>query len=251
MCELLGFSASAAADIGEYLDEFFKHSEKNPHGFGLMLGDDRKIIKEPVKATDSEVLRKTLGGINKQKTVLAHIRFATVGSVDSANCHPFSLCDSSGREWTMIHNGTIYTGRSTYKYFKVQKGDTDSERLFLAFIDEMNAHLAKGELTDRQRFDVVDEFVAHHSPRNKLNLIFYDGEYMYVHQNMKNTLGITKLDDGVLITTAPVCDKEWTPLPMTQLIAYKDGKELFRGSKHEGEFIPNLEYITALDAMNI
>lgn len=227
------------------------HSEKNPHGYGLMYDDDRKVIKEPVKANESDTLKAALDSIEPQKNMLAHIRFATVGSVDDSNCHPFTGSDISGRTWTMIHNGTIYTGRNTYRYSKVQKGDTDSERLFLSFIDEMNARLSRGEISERERFSVVNDFIVENAPRNKLNLIFYDGELMYVHKNMKNTLSFKRKDKAVIVATTPLDGSDWIPFPMAQVIAYKNGKEVYKGSKHKGEFIPNLEYITALDAMNI
>ena len=251
MCELFGFSGAEKTDIREYLKAFFSHGSKNPHGYGLMYDDDRKVIKEPVNAADSERLDKTVEELGKQETTLAHIRFATVGSVDENNCHPFTKSDSSGRIWTLIHNGTIYTWRETYNYFKVQKGDTDSERLFLAFIDRMNDKLKQGELSERERFEAVNEFITENSPRNKLNLILYDGELMYAHKNMKNTLGFSLVGGGVLISTTPLCEARWHDMPMAQVVAYRQGKEVYRGEKHEGEFIPNLEYITALDAMHI
>ena len=216
-----------------------------------MYGDDRQTFKEPLKAADSDTLPAIIDSLGGQKNALAHIRFATVGSIDINNCHPFTGYDISGREWTMIHNGTIYTGGETYKYFKVQRGSTDSERLFLAFIDRMNARLSRGALSERERFTLVNDFIVENSPRNKLNLIFYDGEIMYVHKNFKNTLFSKHTDGGMMFSTVPLDNDGWVPLPMAQVVAYKNGKALYRGQRHKGEFIPNLEYITALDAMHI
>ena len=251
MCELFGLSAYRKTDIKEYLKEFFSHSDKNPHGFGLMTGDDKGLIKEPCKASDSKPLEEILEKISPQRSAVAHIRYATVGMVTAQNCHPFILKDASGREWSMIHNGTIYSVRDTIKYTYRQTGDTDSERLFLNFIDVMNSHLEKSELCERERFDIVNDFIVENAPRNKLNIIFFDGETMYVHKNLRNTLSFKRLENGIVFSTFPLDDNGWEQFPMTQVIAYKQGKEVFRGEPHKGEFIPTLEYITALDAMHI
>lgn len=209
------------------------------------------IVREPRKASASTVLEGILASIPPQKYLLAHIRYATVGTVRKENCHPFHAADISGRWWTMIHNGTIYSGSGTYRYYRRQSGDTDSERLFLAFIDGINDRLGKGSLGERERFSFVNDFVAEHAPRNKLNLMIWDGELLFVHKNMKNTMSFRRMNGGLLFSTVPLDDSEWVPIPMAQLVAYKDGREVFRGDRHKGVFTPTLEYITALDAMNI
>lgn len=249
MCELFGFSGRKNTDLTESLKTFFSHSDIHPHGWGMMYSGG--IIKEPVKAKESDLLPMILDSMEPQKNTLAHIRYATVGSIREENCHPFFGSDISGREWTMIHNGTIYSGKGTYKYYKTQLGDTDSERLFLSFLDVMNERLCKGSLTERERFNTVSEFVSGSAPRNKLNLMLFDGELLYVHKNLKNTLSYKSTDDGVVVSTQPLDNTAWTPFPVAQVIAFKNGCEAYRGQRHKGVFIPSLEYITALDAMNI
>ncbi len=252
MCELFGFSAERKTDLNEYLESFFSHSRLNPHGWGMMYEDGvRCVVREPVKATDSVMLPAILESIPPQKIMLAHIRYATVGSIAEENCHPFTAQDISGREWTLIHNGTIYSGGVTYRYYKQQAGDTDSERLFLAFIDHMNDVLSKGSITERERFQTVSRFIADNAPRNKLNLMLYDGELLYVHKNLKNTLSCKRVDGGIIFSTQPLDEDGWAAFPIAQTIAYKNGSEVYRGERHKGIFIPSLEYITALDAMNI
>ncbi len=186
-----------------------------------------------------------------QKTLLAHIRYATVGTVREENCHPFSGTDDSGREWTMIHNGTIFQGEHNHRYAAHQQGDTDSERFFLAMLDAVNHQLTRGIPADRDRFDMINRFIVDHAPRNKLNLIIYDGDLMYVHKNLKNTLCFKRLEHGILFSTKPLDSGTWVPYPMTQVIAYRNGQEVFRGDRHKGVFIPPLDYITVNDTMYI
>ena len=252
MCELLGFSAAEKTDIREYLRSFYSHSDLHPHGWGMMYEDGlRCVVKESVKANESILLPEIINNMPDQKCTLAHIRYATVGRIKEENCHPFTAEDNSGREWTMIHNGTIYSGGTTYRYYQKQQGDTDSERLFLAFIDNMNDRLSHKDMNERERFAAVSSFIAQHAPRNKLNLILYDGDLLYVHKNLKNTLSYKKTDRGIIFSTHPLDNTGWAPFPMAQTIAYNKGTEVYRGERHKGVFVPSLEYITSLDAMNI
>ena len=105
MCELLGFTSARNTDISDYLRTFFSHSDKNPHGWGMMYENGgRVILKEPVCASESSFLGDVIDSLAPQKSLLAHIRFATVGSINENNCHPFtgkdiSIQTSSGREF--------------------------------------------------------------------------------------------------------------------------------------------------------
>ena len=252
MCELLGFSSAVPTDISEHLSTFFSHSVKHPHGWGLMRENrGREVFREPVRACDSSLLAAVMEDMIPQKTALAHIRFATVGSIDENNCHPFTGSDNSGREWTLIHNGTIFNSRHNHRYAAAQAGDTDSERFFLSLLDHMNEHISRVVPKEHERFEIVNHFIAENAPRNKLNLMIYDGDMLYVHKNLKNTLCFKRLENGMIFSTKPLDDGVWIPFPMAQVIAYKQGHEVYRGDRHKGTFVPTLEYITAMDAMYI
>jgi glutamine amidotransferase len=211
-----------------------------------------EIFKEGVCAAKSERLPDILNTTPPQDHLLAHIRLATVGSVREENCHPYSGMDVSGRRWTLIHNGTIYSSKKLVPYMNTQVGDTDSERIFLFLLDEINKAISsEGALSEQQRFAIIDQLVIRLSPRNKLNLMIFDGEILYVHKNMKDTLFYRQLASGYLFSTKPLDDDVWKPFPMTQLYAYKAGKQLFSGTVHSNVFVPSREYITAMDAMHI
>jgi glutamine amidotransferase len=211
-----------------------------------------EFFKEGVCAAQSRILSGIIDSTQPQKNLLAHIRLATVGSVRNENCHPYSGTDLSGRQWTLIHNGTIYSGKKLIRYMNTQVGDTDSERVFLCMLDEINAEISRvGELSRQQRFGIIDAMIAKLSRRNKLNLMIFDGELLYVHKNMKDTLSYKKLDTGYIFATKPIDEGEWHPFPMTQVLAYQSGRCVLTGTKHENVFVPSREYITAMDAMHI
>ncbi|MCH5210723.1 MAG: class II glutamine amidotransferase [Oscillospiraceae bacterium] len=255
MCELFGISSQSSVDVRGYLEEFYSHSRQHPHGWGLMRESNGKIeiIKECVCASQSAILNNIIAETEPQTNLLAHIRLATIGSVKHDNCHPYTGVDNSGRHWTLIHNGTIYSGTHLSKYLFSQTGDTDSERILLYLLDEMNNVIEKNEaaLSVEQRCSVIDNIAIALSPRNKLNLMIYDGEILYVHTNMKDTLMYKTIEQGIVISTQSLDDDKWEHFPMTQLCAFNNGTKIFEGTNHGNEFIPTLEYITALDAMNI
>ncbi len=249
MCELLGFCSARPENIKDQLREFYSHSEQHRHGWGIMYPG--LCEKGADKANESEKLKKILQSLEPQSVLLGHIRFATVGSVKTVNCHPFTARDNTGREWTLIHNGTIYSGSQLMEFLSRQSGDTDSERLFLHLLKKLDAAQQNGALDERGRFELIDALVREMSPRNKLNLMIYDGEIMYIHKNMSDTMKYKKTPFGYLFSTAALDNGEWKSVPTAQLLAFKDGKKIFTGEKHNGVFIPTLQYIKASDAMNI
>ena len=254
MCELFGISAREPVDASEYLSEFFSHSVRHPHGWGIMrsVKGEYKVFKESVSASESSVLSDVITATEKQSNMLAHIRLATVGGMREENSHPFSGEDILGRTWTLIHNGTIYSGTKLMRYLSAQSGDTDSERIFLYLLDEVNAAIKKdGVLSEKRRFEIVDRLVCALSPRNKLNLMIFDGDVLYVHKNMKNTLSFRQLNEGYIFSTEPLSAGVWMELPLAQLLAYKNGSLLYEGTRHNNVFVPTLEYINAMAAMNI
>lgn len=243
MCELFGRSGKTDEDVTDVLKNFYSHCKNHPHGWGLACWNNdnhSKVFKNSVKADDDPNLQSILENKVDAKTVLAHIRYATIGSISVNNSHPFTKRDILGRDWTLIHNGTIFSGMKLIGYSKKQLGQTDSERVFLYLIDEINKTVVQKErdLLQSERIKVVDTVVRDIAPRNKLNLIIYDGDIMYVHTNMKNTLYMLNKEDNYLFATVPLTnDIGWQNVPMTRLLAYQNGRQIYKGDSHNYEYI--------------
>jgi glutamine amidotransferase len=143
----------------------------------------------------------------------------------------------------MVHNGTIFNYSPLDKFFHLQKGDTDSERILLYIVEEINKAQKELErpLTSKERFNKLDEIVSSMSSNNKLNLLIFDGHYIYVHTNCKNTLYYLEKKEGVIISTRPLSSENWQNVPFTTLLAYKEGKLKYTGTNHQNEFIENEE----------
>lgn len=240
MCELFGINSAESYQINSYLKEFFDHSKAHPHGWGMAFMENNQVQleKEPVQASKSTYLKERLSVPIQVKNGLAHIRYATIGNVEYKNCHPYTMKDRGGRQWTLVHNGTIFEYQPLNKYVGIQNGNTDSERILLylvELIDQKENELQR-HMNEEERFQLLDSAIVKMSKGNKLNLLLYDGEVFYVHTNYANSL--YELDKGnrVLFSTTPLGREEWHPVTFTTLLAYRQGKKIFTGTNHGNEY---------------
>ena len=250
MCEIFGVCCNKETFINDYLKTFFSHSNNHPHGWGLAVSDDNNISieKEPMQASKSGYLKERLSLPIVTKSALAHIRYATIGNIDYKNCHPYSKRDNSSRCWTLIHNGTIFDYPPLNGFLKHQKGDTDSERILLYIVEQINKKQSelKRTLNSWERFSLLDNIVSDMSRGNKLNLLIYDGKYMYAHTNYADSLYYLQNENGIIFSTLPLSNEDWQKLTFTTLMSYKDGKTVFKGTNHKNEYTDNEESMKLL-----
>ena len=246
MCELFGLTGKSKIRVNEYLKKLAGHSSAHPNGWGLAVFRNGRanIEKEPIAAFRSRYLKERLRQPIEADLLLAHIRLATKGQVEYANCHPFVMEDQSRREWTLIHNGTIFDCPMLDSYWYVQEGTTDSERILCAVVDRMNRQIEEqGTPPDNEsRCRILDRLMCEITRgNNKVNLILFDGELMYVHTNYRDSLYRKTLEDAALFATVPLDGKGWEPVEFTTLLAYEQGEMVFRGTCHGQEYHYNPE----------
>jgi len=250
MCELFGITAIKKVNITGLLNEFFSHSDAHPNGWGLAVFDDRNVIveKEPLKASKSHYLKSRLHDTIETSGLFAHIRKATIGGDSYSNTHPFVATDNSGRTWTLVHNGTIFDAPVLSGYRHYQKGTTDSERILLYIVDQVNRHIAEKSdvFDDDARFHLIEKIIKELSPENKLNLLIYDGEHMYVHKNAAGTLYIKEQSGVTIFSTRPLCGTNWNEVPQNKLLVYKEGSTVYSGTPHKHSYIEDPERIKLL-----
>ena len=250
MCELFAVSAKNKIAVTGLLKEFFSHSREHSNGWGIAVFERgvQNVEREPLRASNSAYLKNRLSAGIEVSCMMAHIRKATVGHVEFKNTHPFVKHDESGRAWTLMHNGTIFESGVLSPYLHRQEGTTDSERVLLYLVDRINESLedALNSFDGNERFHVAEDVVRLLSPGNKLNLVFSDGEYLYVHKNAPGTLYILEEDDVALFSTHPLGSGNWNEVPQNQLLIYKDGQRIHVGEKHSGTYVENEEQIRML-----
>lgn len=253
MCELFGVSSPEKIQVNTLLETFFSHAKKNPDGWGMACfkGRNVSIEKQPISASKSVYLKQRLRGPFYVSDFLAHIRAATRGDMVYNNCHPFSGTDAVGRNWTLIHNGTIFEYEPLSRYVREQDGTTDSERILLYIIDQMSEaeERERRDLTEEERFHILDQIVCEMSDDNKLNLLLYDGEILYVHTNFKNSLYQSRRGKAMVFSTTELDhldEYSWEPVPFTRLLSYKKGQLMRIGTNHKHEFVYTEEKLRLL-----
>ena len=98
----------------------------------------------------------------------------------------------------MVHNGTIFEFDPLSKFYQFQTGNTDSERILYYIIEQINKKEESGtKLTFRERFELLDSIFIELSKGNKVNVLLYDGEYLYVHTNYKESLFYLEKEEGI------------------------------------------------------
>jgi glutamine amidotransferase len=145
MCRLFGMSAAperarATFWLLEAPDSVSRQSRRNPDGTGLGSYDDRDrphVSKQPLAAyEDREFARRAHELVSR--TFIAHVRFASTGSLERRNTHPF---EQRGR--LFAHNGVVgdlpALERRLGDARELVYGDTDSERLFALITSEIEA----------------------------------------------------------------------------------------------------------------
>lgn len=251
MCELFGFSGAMQRNLTSSLAEFFSHSPEHPDGWGLATREHGvvSVEKEYAQASNSSYLLRRLTSGVTTSLALGHIRKATVGTLNRNNCHPHAGTDCTGRQWTLIHNGTIFDFPELDRFRAVQSGSTDSERVLLFFLDCIDRATVKAghALTAQERFAVLDEAVCRLSANNnKLNFLLFDGEVLFAHTNYEASLHTCTTAQGTLFSTHPLSMGNWEPLAFTTLVAYAEGTQIMTGTNHGNVSVDAPELLEAL-----
>jgi glutamine amidotransferase len=183
-------------------------STEHKHGWGVATHDrDRWSVAQGTPAAHAD---PTYDSACEAETHawIAHVRLATVGSVQPENTHPFLR-----ERWCFAHNGTIQdpdflSQNVSPERDRERRGCTDSERFFAYILSRMDdAGLSRSaacarvdktladavrEATERERFGAV-------------NFVLSDGETLYVHR-LGRTLSVRQEADCFVAASEPWSD---------------------------------------------
>ena len=262
MCQLLGVSFNQQVQPAQLLKTFFENSIFHPHGWGIAFypSDSKQsvLFKEACPAYDSDLAKFLLSYQHLQsKTLIAHIRKATRGSLTHDNTHPFSRC-CQGREFIFAHNGT-FTKTDQFPHLIYQPiGQTDSERAFCYLLTLLSMREIR-----RTRYAGVNGYTArdfaeiHKILHNinteaagSFNCLFSDGEYLFCYRDLQEARNLFYLRakkqnpstrsqkisinknrheepverQGYIVATEPCTKGNWQPFAGGQLMVFQDGQ---------------------------
>jgi predicted glutamine amidotransferase len=157
---------------------------------------------------------------------IAHVRLATVGSVQRGNTHPFLR----GR-WCFAHNGTIrdqdfLRERTSAQRDGEREGSTDSERFFAYILTRLDQEGLASEpacgRVDRALVEAVRE-ATEREGFGAVNFVLSDGEALYVHR-LGRTLSIREEDGLFVAASEPWSDDDaWRPFDDRALVRVEIG----------------------------
>lgn len=146
MCRIFGFRSVIQSQVHRSLvaadNALAVQSEVHPDGWGVAwyLANTPHTIKGTSAAVDDGIFAR-VSGIVASETVLAHIRKATAGDINTLNTHPFQF-----GHWVFAHNGKIRNWPQCRAALVAEVapglrryilGDTDSEVFFFLFMSEL------------------------------------------------------------------------------------------------------------------
>ncbi|MEU6670409.1 class II glutamine amidotransferase [Streptomyces sp. NPDC046727] len=181
MCRLFGLSSAPSRTHATFWlldapDSLSRQSRRDPDGTGLgyFTGDGTPHIdKAPIAAYQDRAFAQDARQA-QSVTFLAHLRFASTGSLDVRNTHPFQ---QDGR--LFAHNGVIEGLDQLDDRLGADrtlvKGDTDSERFFALITQETREH--DGDVT--AGIEHAAAWVARNLPVYALNLILVTPDQLW------------------------------------------------------------------------
>jgi len=173
VCRLFGLSsaperAHATFWLLDAPDSLSRQSHHDPDGTGLGYFDADgapHVDKAPIAAYQDRALAQDARQV-RSATFLAHVRFASTGSLEARNTHPF---EQDGR--LFAHNGVIEGLGDSPAHLgddrSLVAGDTDSERFFALITRETRDR--DGDIT--AGIEHAARWIARNLPVYALNLV--------------------------------------------------------------------------------
>lgn len=197
MCRLFGFRSEVPAAVHTALvtekNSLVIQSREHKDGWGIAAygAEQLPTVAHGVAPAHSDPEFQRVSSLVSSRTVVAHLRLASVGPVEIRNAHPFL----HGR-WSFVHNGTIRNfarHRDTVESLirpdlrGLLRGATDSERCFHVFLSRLAArHSLDGSVPVAEVARALGETmnlmssITDESPevQSSMNFLVTDGEVM-------------------------------------------------------------------------
>jgi glutamine amidotransferase len=248
MCRLFGFRSSLPAAVHPSLvtekNSLLQQSREHKDGWGIAAYEEeaRPLVAHGLGPAHADPDFERVSSRVSSRTVLAHVRLASVGAVERSNTHPFT----HGR-WSFVHNGTV---RNFARHqLEVEalirsdlhaclKGTTDSERCFYLFLTRL---AARQPLEGPSRVENVAWALAETmglvsaltdepgGQRSSMNFLVTDGDVM-VATRRHRTLFLS--DTAPETRRRPRHSHKGPPPPGTQLEQFVVASEQLSGEDH-------------------
>jgi len=200
MCQLLGMSCKEPATINFSLEGFVARGgltdeHKDGWGIGFFRNNAFDVFLDHEPASSSALAAEINSADIKSKTIIAHIRKATVGDVKLSNCHPFQR-ELRGKTWLFCHNGHLKDFNPPLTGQFQPQGDTDSELAFCYLLQQLELHLPEDSKDLGLLFDILNSLSREIEKFGVFNIILSNGELLF-------TFCSTALGVSILLRQSP------------------------------------------------
>ncbi|MGC4116089.1 MAG: class II glutamine amidotransferase [Myxococcales bacterium] len=223
MCRMLAVRSARPVKIEDLLvqapNSLSQLSHEHRHGWGLAVYvDGEPKVARGSRAAWQDPMFEEIAATLEGRSLLAHVRKASVGNVQLENSHPFR----HGR-WLFAHNGTVQdfdTIRPAFEaliapeYRALIRGTTDSERcfaLFLSWLDQLGGLASPPvDVVACALAIVIDEVRRlSPSPDTILNFLATDGVSLVgVHSGDRELCFSAVTGEKVVIASQPPSEKD-------------------------------------------
>lgn len=228
MCQILGMNCACPTDFTFSLRGFCARggaTDIHAHGWGLCLYQGRGLqsFHDTEPACKSPVAAFVQNYPMRTYNMMAHIRYATQGEVLLENVHPFSRV-WKGIQMCFCHNGevphfanidagySLLLGNTTAEDVLFHPvGETDSEAVFCAILNALNAEFPTGLPTLPVLHEflkmICDEIVAD-QPETIFNFLLGCGQYTLFAYSWPGQRPGSKVWNGLhyIIRESPFCE---------------------------------------------
>jgi glutamine amidotransferase len=268
MCELFAMSSVLPTSVSFSLNRLARHGgAEGPHrdGWGVAFyeGADALLLREPMPASESNLVGPIERHGPPSALVISHIRYASLGQRALRNTQPFAR-ELGGCRHVYAHNGDLpdieqRLGRLHGPCHVI--GETDSELAFCHLINRMAALWLPREVSLpplEQRLDVFTDLVSALAEIGPANIIYSDSDALFVHAHRRTEPGseetlpglyvlsrrcdetaLDLADAGVkleppahqaltLLASVPLTDEDWVPLDDGEVLVIQHGRILQR-----------------------
>jgi len=224
MCRLFGFRSAACERVHDALvlerNSLRQQSLEHPDGWGIACWQEEgpPDVARGLGAAHLDPEFERISSAVQARTVLAHVRLASVGAVKLDNAHPFTHgC------WAFAHNGTLHAFERhrlaiealiAPSYRALMRGETDSERCFALFLTRLASRTdpaGRPSLADVQwalaatmdEVARITDVEVGTGRRSAMNFLVTDGDLLAATRRDRTLFFAAELDEGLPLRTRP------------------------------------------------
>lgn len=228
MCRMFAVRSHEPVRIARAFSGLRELAHEHKDGWGVARFDgDTAVIETALTPAHSCPRFSAIGDDVETRSMLAHIRKASVGSVHPDNNHPFYA-----RGWAFMHNGTLRNFDDCRAALEAEiaprwragiKGETDSERcfgLFLTYLDDVEHPTSRDVAKSLARVMRTVERLCDRpgEKRSAMNFLVGDGRSVVATRRGRTLFTAHRQGVCFIASEALWSEEAWAEVPEDHLV---------------------------------